>query len=260
MTPETFRCQEDPQRPRIFVDNAVAQDLPTRFCQAFGVDYFAYRAELQRIARSCLARVVGSRISVGFGDFEEWFCHPDDELIFPVDDDDLFAPVMASSLSAITDDTALVIWPAVVAGFVNFERPARVARHMLPLLFTNNWGVRKAFLQDHLDPQRARQFLAHHNLAQSESMRLLGVQDPGGPLPGFAPLVHPRVLPVLASLSVEYVHPGSLHLFSTLTNENRLAQLSEYDPTAAVPVPDHVGWAAAYLESMRTTLVRLRGA
>jgi hypothetical protein len=255
MTAEAFRNQTDPYRPEIFVYHAVHHDLPGKFRQAFGVDYFAYRHELQRIARGSYEHAIGCELSIGFGDFEQWFNDDADEFVFTTDDDDLFAPHLASATASVDADTAILVWPPVMFGFVEFRPPMTVERHYYPMLFTNNWAVRKSFLREHFEPEQARRFLAYHDVAQAETMRLLGIQRRLDLADGrFSPLFHHRVLPILDALSVEYMHPGSLHIFNTL-GEGRLA---DYDPTIPIPVPEYVSWAAGYLENMRTAIHRLR--
>jgi hypothetical protein len=262
MTDERFRSQSDPTQPLLFIRGAASQDLPGAFLRTFGVNYYAYRSELQRIAAAALSSVDVDAMSVGFDDFDNWFHDETDEVIFPIDDDDLFAWNLRDAIKAMGTDSALVLWSHVMAGFIDFKIVPAVSRQILPLLYSNNWGVRKSFLRSNFDVIDAKQFLAHHHIAHRNSLHLLGISVthlPEGPLRTFASLVHPRVALIGDCYGVDYMHVGSLQLYSALTTVGSPEEsLRRYPVEDVLPIPEYIAWAEPYLREMQTAIPRLR--
>ena len=261
MTPERFRAQDDPLQPQLFIHAAVKHDLPGIFSRTLGVDYFRYRAELQRIGRSSLETVRDTVISVGFDDFESWFDDDNEEFIFPIDDDDLFAPDLAQAVAGIPRETAIVMWRHVMAGYPEFTPEAAVQQRNEKILFSNNWGVRKSFLKENFSPERAKVFLARHMTAHEEMLRFLNLVPADEKLTGarrFTELEHPRVQVQPASRSVDYMHPGSLQFFGRLAQNGVPEQaMRAYSANADLSIPDYVSWAKPYLEALWSTCSRL---
>lgn len=240
----------------------MGSDLPGVFERVYGVDYFRYRAELQRIAQSSLEAVEGAIITAGFEDFEDWFYDDTEEFVFPIDDDDLFAPNLADALSDISDDTALVVWPHAKAGFVEFKPPPAVKRKKNPTLDPNNWGVRKSFVRETLTLDDAKLFFARHMVAQEHTVRTLDIaskRDAPSKATKFQPLFHPRVKVPPEAFGLNYMHPGSLQFFSTLAKDGSPEEAyRDYRPDTEFAVPEYLDWAKPYLEAYRTAIPRLR--
>lgn len=262
MTPERFRAQNDPLQPQLFIHAAVKHDLPAIFSRTFGIDYFRYRAELQRIGRSSLEAVEDAVITIGFNDFENWFHDDTEEFIFPIDDDDLFAPDLAESATGISEDTVIVLWRHVMAGYASFTPEASVQRRDEKILFSNNWGVRKSFLRENFSPDRAKLFLARHMTAHEEMLRFLNLVPTDEKLTGarrFTELEHPRIQMQPSSRGVDYMHPGSLQFFGRLAQSGAPEEaMRAFTADADLIVPDYVSWARPSLEALWSTFSRLK--
>ncbi len=264
MTPEGFRSQTDPMAPQLFIHGAVKHDLPTLFEQTFGVNFFRYRAELQKISEQSIRSVENAEITKGFNGFESWFENDQDEFIFPIDDDDLFAPHLAQAIGAVGPETVLIVWDHIMAGFVDFKPSVSIKKLDHPVLFSNNWGVRKSFLREQFTAEEAKWFLARHRHAHEECVRIFNIpydHMPDGPLKKFVPLAHPAIQVERTCYGADYMHPGSLHFFSMLTqngNGSPGENLQAFNQEAALPCPEYIQWAAPYFEAYSSAIQRLR--
>ena len=212
MDVERFAAQDDPTRPLLFIRHALERDLIPMFRRIYGMDYFEFRGAIQRLAASRLAAVAGARVSVGFADFETWFHDPSDELVCPVDDDDIFHPGLVARLHALAPETELVIWKHAAVGYAPTQTRAGVHRWNEHVLFSNNWGIDKAYLRRLLPPDEARLFLSCHRTAQSRMAGVYGIPerlDQGG-FGHFVELEHERLRFLDEFLSLQLFHVGSL--------------------------------------------------
>lgn len=256
----SFAAQSEPDRPLAFIRAAAARGMPAAFRAATGVELFAYRGELAAITASWHATLPGVRVTRGLAGLEDWLFAPGDELLVPTDDDDLFSPRLSTLGDAIAPGADLILFPHVAAGHVDFERRPRVERSWARVLFTNNWGVRRSWLAS-LGAERARTVLADHRAAQIQALRRLGVAFDETPL-GFPlePLVGDAVQTVEECLSVDYMHPGSLQMFLTLSDGGRAARpYDALDLEAPLEIPPEIAWARGPLGALHGSLARLRG-
>jgi hypothetical protein len=264
MNMETFVAQHEPTRPLSFINIAVEHDMLGAFQEAFGVDYFSYRAEVRRIAQSSLDAVKNVSVSIGFADFERWFGDPSDEFLFPIDDDDLYHPELARTLDPVQEDSILILWDTVEVG-IRFHGPDPVCnRYFWPALTANNWAIRKSFLKKHFDAQGAARFLSDHEFAQRFLVDYFGVDTswiPPGPLQSFAPLAQPGVVMQADCYGVNFVHVGSLFFFWGVLSKGAPRQIyREYNIDKPVEVADYVAWADPYMKLLSTVIPRLRAA
>lgn len=263
MSDETFASQSDPTRPLSFINTAVQHDMLGAFRDAFGVDYFRYRAEVRRIAQSSLEAIKDVRLSIGFADFDCWFEDERDEFIFPIDDDDLYHPELARSLDSVQDDSILLLWDTVEAG-IRFHEPDPVCnRYVWPALSANNWAIRKSFLRRTFDASGAARFLSDQEFAQRFLVDYFGVDTswiPPGPLQVFAPLAKPGVVMQADCFSVNFVHVGSLFFFWGVLGKGSPREIyRQYNIHKPVELGDYVRWAEPYMLRLTTVIPRLRG-
>jgi hypothetical protein len=262
MDAEAFASQADPTRPLPFINGAVTHDLPGAFRDAFHVDFFRYRAAIRQIAQSSLERVQGARRSFGFDDFDAWFYDERDELVFPIDDDDLFHPELARAVDRVAGDTCIVVWDSVQAGFLDHDTTPGCRRYVWPALFSNNWGVRKSFLRKAFDAPTCRRFLADHLFAQECMVRQLDVSldwMPDGAFRSFAPLAKPGVVLLADCYSLNYFHVGSACFFGALVEQGSPRELyRHFDPSLTLEVGDYALWADGYLREFSSVVPRLR--
>ena len=140
---------------------------------SFALDFPTFRAELAQIAAANRSSVGYARLSVGFDDFASWYRTDEDEMIYPIDDDDYFHPDLAITAPSESDDTAIVFWPHLVYTYDDNGSPLVSTRPTRNLL-TNNWGVRKSFLKEHFGEGQVRHLLAEHSHAARVLARALG--------------------------------------------------------------------------------------
>lgn len=263
MNPTVFAGQSDPTKPLMFIENAKRHDLPSTFREAFGVSYFQYRRALRGIGERCLRSVANMRLSIGFGDFDEWFDDEEDEFIFPIDDDDFYHPDLARTLSFANDDTIVLLWDLVQVGFLDDGPVPKYLRQPLPTLLPNNWAIRKSFLRKHFDRETCRNFLADHGQGQLMMVKHLGISYesiPKGPMEVYAPLAAAGVVLLSDCYSVYLVHPGSLTYFYKLTARGSPLDLyRRLDLTRPLPSDDCIRWAEPYLREAERVIPRLRG-
>jgi hypothetical protein len=264
MDTESFGRQSDPTLPVGFIRRSVEHRHPEVFAEAFGVGYFRYRGELARIAREHISRVHHARVSVAFDDFEQWFLDDSEEFIFPTDDDDVFSPHLAEVMRGVEADTNVVLWSAVQAGYIAVLDPSippGAVRYDFPILFSNNWGIRKSFLRSKFDMDGCKLFLSDHQVAQRRIAAHVGVvhDTPASEFP-FVPLFSSEVARVDACYSVQLAHPGSLLFFGAAGISGPLATelLRKFDPSVLVDAPDYAAWAGPFLREVASVVPRLK--
>ena len=142
--------------------------------ETFAVDFGWYRSELNRISSENLASVRDARFTAGFTDFSAWYQTDEDEMIYPIDDDDYFHPELARTAPSAADQTAIVFWPHLVYTYEDNGSPTLATRPVRTLL-SNNWGVRKSFLKEHFNDQEAQRILINHAFAANEIARRFGI-------------------------------------------------------------------------------------
>jgi hypothetical protein len=261
MDARAFAAQSDPMRPLMFVRSAVSDGSLEVFHEVFGVDFFALRAAMKARAQAELRALRGANVSMGFSDFDEWFSRPGDEVIFPTDDDDLFHPEMLT-IARVPRNATFVVWEYTGIGFHPWSRHAGVHRLQLPTLLSNNWGVKKSFLQATLSASEARRFLAHHAEAQELMIRHLGLRRASGWMGGFASMLtelrHPTVHFVTEPLSIQYLYPASLYyLVMTSRVANLRNQLLELDFETPIRLPEPLAWARPSVDRFESLMRRL---
>jgi len=148
-----------------------------RWANTFTLDFFAFRAGLNRISQDNWASVEGARCSTGLADWRTWFDSDEDEMIYPIDDDDFFHPNLAETAPPPSDTTAVVFWPHAVYTYDEAGSPivtTESARHLL----SNNWGVRKSFLKREFSNSQSEKILMDHAYAAMNLGRVLGSPRP----------------------------------------------------------------------------------
>ena len=102
MDEQRFVAQGDAALPLLFIRGSAKRGVLDIWNAAFGMTFFEYRARLQRIAFDCLSANPTAIISRGLHDLESWLYAPDDEIIAPIDDDDLYRPDLSSIVNSFT--------------------------------------------------------------------------------------------------------------------------------------------------------------
>ncbi len=186
MVAPVFALRQSPDWPALAADHAKGQDIaPYRYMPArdipffpgwlpsciarwntlFGVDFFACRAELRRIARATLNNVAGARVALRADVLHHL---PDGDVrLFLVDDDDWFAPDSGTRLACAGDeDVAVFPLLRLDSPVVTFVPSGFQSRQVigLPQTFTfryqtNNYGLHRRLttpamldmLADHAD-------------------------------------------------------------------------------------------------------------
>jgi hypothetical protein len=261
MTASTFAAQEDPTRPLLFIRFATNARCLETFERVFGYGFFRLRAELRASAEDGLSLMRGVRKSVGFADFDAWFDDPEDELVFPIDDDDVFHPDLAAR-ATLPADAAMVVWGWRALGVHPWGVQPALHHADGPILLSNNWGVRKSFLRSALSKDDARRFLADHATAQEAMVHHLGLASKTGWdgmfANAFTELRHPSVHFIEGAHSLQLLHPASLYLLALAAQTGDLeTHLRALDVAHAVPLPAELGWAAPAVARYESLVLRL---
>ncbi|HXH26061.1 MAG TPA: hypothetical protein VNI78_12470 [Vicinamibacterales bacterium] len=214
----------------------------------FRLDLFEFRARLQGIAIDNLLSVSVDARSVGFDHFAEWFSSADDEMIYPIDDDDYFHPALTSTAPDEDDTTVLVVWRHLQYTYTEDGAPCIIVPQMRTL-FSNNWGVRKSFLRAHFDAATARRILADHETAAQELAAVLGIgpgsqtgrwwEVPFEGVPGVA------VLPDSYGLSLKHV--GSLLTLHRALRRGEMEALRRPRLDVPVTVTPELRWVEPWV-------------
>lgn len=255
MTPVAFAEQKDPTLPAQVL-SVSRSDILDIWSRTFNVGFFEYRHLLQQIAADSLERVAGADVTRGLGDLHVWFDSVEDEVIFPIDDDDFFHPALAQAAEQLTPEQDIVIFPQAVAGFKGSNaRKRTVWLKELPLLLSNNWGVRKSFLRRHFDQETARVILAKHPLANEKVAEHYGVLIERLRPQDLSPLLHQRVRILQTPLSVHNKHVGSAGFFNkVLSRSDAEASFRSLDLASPMVLPKYVEWAELDLRRMEAIL------
>jgi len=206
MTLGSFRAQKDPKSPTEFI-RVGTQVLP-KWEAATGLQFFQYRHALRTICEKHL-RGIGVPVTVGIGEVD-W--GGQDELLIPVDDDDIILPSIPKE---VEDSVNLLVWNRTTnyLGKERNENPAYGGQ-----LDTCNWGIRKSFLSQWSLSERefilARHWTAAGLLApkfgQPLDNSLLGRAKRSVIVKGPLKLDHPSILTLDATHSIYYLHSASI--------------------------------------------------
>jgi hypothetical protein len=249
----TFESQTEAERPLGFIQFAVQREVLKRWHEAFGSEYFDFRADLQDIARSNLRSIEGATISYGLADFETWYSSGDDELVFPIDDDDIFHPALGAAVAEVGDSPSVVHWRHYQYTYDTQGQPT-IRPVPFMVLLSNNWGIRKSFLKRHFSPDQARRVLIDHKEASLEVARIFGIPVPERPRPWFGfDLRSPPVRVLSDPCGVSVKHIGSLtSLRQALSSPDPVGSLRRQSLTARALVPPEMHWARPWLARYET--------
>jgi hypothetical protein len=255
MTPTAFAAQKDPTLPGQVL-SASGSEILEIWNRTFKVGFFEYRHLLQQIAAESLERVADADVTRGLADMHEWFDNAEEEVVFPIDDDDFFHPALTKAAEELAPEQDIVIFPQAVAGFKGGNaRQRTVWLKELPLLLSNNWGVRKSFLRRHFDEQTARVILAQHPLANEKVAEHYGIVIERNRPQDLSPLLHQRVRILQTPLSVHNKHVGSAGFFNkVLRRPDAEASFRSLDLASPIVLPRYIEWAEPYLRRMEATL------
>jgi hypothetical protein len=172
-----------------------------------------------------------------------------DEIIFPVDDDDVFHPGLSDLARSLSAHTDLVFWCHAAAGYGPSGTSPTVHRWSERALFSNNCGLRKSFLRKWFSTQECRDLLASHRAAQETVSRHFGIEGADlNPLGPVVDLVHHRAAFYPEHFGLQLLHVGSLAGFwvRSITDDPTRA-FEGADLTARFDLPDGLKWAAPFL-------------
>jgi hypothetical protein len=239
------------------LESVESKNILDSWDEIFGLDFFAFRSELDRISKANLASVHDATVTVGLQDFSSWYRTDEDEMIYPIDDDDYFHPGLASTAPEEEDATALVFWPHVQYTYLPNGSPGLTT---LPLqtLLTNNWGVRKSFLKRQFAEEDARQILSNHALAASEIASALGIERPAQSAGWWAvPLRGDSIRFLSSSYGLSLKHVGSLLRLLRAVENDDVAALAGLHFAEAADVPGELAWAEPWIRQAECVFVAL---
>jgi len=210
------------------------------FTLAFG----SFRAQLAQIATANRLSIRDARLSVGFDDFSAWYRSDEDEMIYPIDDDDYFHPDLAGTAPRASDETAIVFWPHLVYTYDDNGSPTFLTRPVRNLL-TNNWGVRKSFLKEHFGEGQARLVLTEHSHAARALARALGGRRLNENESWFdVDLEAERAVFLPASFGISLIHVGSM---LRLMRVREGVPLDHFRLTESAEIPDEIAWVEPWI-------------
>jgi hypothetical protein len=266
MTPTEFAAQSGPTVPNRWIKFTAARDVLALWDAAFDIDFFTYRAEVRDIAANSLASAGGDLLSIGFDDFapfggfDGWWDAPDDELLVPIDDDDLFQPDLGSLAAEFTGDVDLVLWPQSILSFNQHETSLAFRWAPLPMVLENNSAIRKSFVTRHFSRDDAKKLLAHHPIANERIADALGVNGKTS-VGGFRLLDHPRIKFIGPCFGLYNAHVGSISFLAhALRRDDPLAFLRLLDFAIPRPVPDYLPSLGPHLDALEELWGSMRGA
>jgi hypothetical protein len=194
----------------------------------FDVDLITLRYELNRISQDNLSLVRDARLTVGLHDFPAWYERDEDEMIYPIDDDDYFHPDLAGTAPNVGDETAIVFWPHIAYTYDDSGSPT-LAKRPVRTLLSNNWGVRKSFLKEQFTEQEARRILTDHAYAALEVSRRFGCRRPAHNEHWWdVELRAERARFLSQSYGVSLVHVGSLLRLRAALDSDRVGVFAEH--------------------------------
>jgi hypothetical protein len=249
-----FLGQSDPTRPLAFISSEPL-DLWER---AFDVDFFSYRAQLQDLAFATFREAGADSMTVGFSDFESWWASTDEEIIVPIDDDDLLVGPLSFLTCEFTDDVDVALWPRATIvveedGSMGWRCPETRC------MFATNCALRKSFLRRHFGRDEAVKILADHAVANDRIGEVLGVPPDDTALPGFRRLRHPRVAFLPRSFSLKNAHVGSIQvLVQTLRRDDPIGFLRGLTLEVQRPIPDYAAPLMEQVDALEKVWASLR--
>src|SRR5918996_4365727 len=230
-----FLKQSDPTRPLAFISPRPI-DL---WDQAFAVDFFSYRGQLQENAFSTVREAGADAISVGFDGFESWWERPDEEIVVPIDDDDLLIGPLGPLARDLEEDVYVALWPRA-ALMLEEDGSMGWRCHMMPCILATNCALRKSFLKHHFNRGEAVEVLADHAVANERIGDVLGVPPEDQVLPRFRRLDHPRVAFLHRPFSLKNGHVGSIQLLvRTMRREDPIGDFHSPTPAVQGPIPPY---------------------
>jgi hypothetical protein len=251
-----FAAQGGPIVPTRWIRFTAAKDVFALWDAAFDIDFFTYRAEVRDIAVSSLTSAGADLISIGlddfppYGGFDRWWDTPDDELLVPIDDDDLFQPDLGALPGEFGDGIDLVLWPQSILSFNEHETSLAFRWAPLPLVLETNCALRKSFVTSHFSRDDAKEMLAHHPIANEKIADALGVNGKTG-FGRFRFLDHPRIKFIAPSFGLYNAHVGSISfLANALRRDDPLDFLTRLDFAVPRPVPDYVASLTAHVDAL----------
>ncbi len=232
----------------------------------FAVGLLTLRDELNRISRENLSFVRQARFTVGFSDFPAWFEADEDEMIYPIDDDDYFHSELASTAPDVTDETALVFWPHTAYTYDDNGFPI-LARRAVRTLLSNNWGIRKSFLKEQFTEQEVRRILTDHAYAAMEVARRFGARRPARHENWWEIEIQgPRASFLSESYGVSLVHVGSLLRLRAALDGDRGGKFAHHMGKSfahfhleeAANVPSDLAWTEPWIRQAEGVFRALR--
>lgn len=255
-----FEKQDDPTRPLTFIQVAVSSGAIEKFERAFNFGFFAFRAEMKAIGTESVRAVAEARVMMGFAEFDDWLDDPEDELMFPIDDDDLFHPQLARHFSGIGPETGVIVWNYAAFGHAPTASYAHAHGYEGPHLLSNNWGVRKSFLRSHFSREEARLCMADHGEMHRRLLRLYGVPvnaEKGLLAAMFARLEAPAVRLVDGNFSLHFFHPATLTQVVFAYRSGLDERYDELELEADASLPERLSWASRSVDRYRALVARL---
>ncbi len=273
MDATAFEAQTDRDRPLLFIKFAANSGVFDVWNQVSELDFFRLREQLAAIARANHEAVVGATRTAGLDDFTEWFASGGDEWVVPVDDDDIFAPDLVDQLATVPEAAGVAVWPELVCFWAGNEphgpyragggREKDVGKPILyptpqQVLWTNNWAIRKSYLQHHFDAATARQMLTDHRFATQQVAGTVGLSFPPPPDPWYLfDLAGPGIAHLDRPLSMTVKHPASLFfLWNILQTPDPVAEIRMRRFGEPVPIPHELRWAQASLRAIEQLLAQ----
>lgn len=221
LTWETFSGQTTRYKPDLFILETWRrrdQSVINLWEVARGRSYFEYRGQVRDACQRELEKLP-VRLTVGLANEQDWK-EGEDEILVPIDDDDMVRPSI-EEIAALYDDPAVnvVFWNRLT------HYPDGSQEWSAPRAYcdTCNYSVRKSFLMGH--PISAGDFLNNHQMANAILRKRLGLTelslydrlmrgDFGAAhrqkVIAFEPILGPSVKETNADHSVYYLHTGSI--------------------------------------------------
>jgi len=203
---------------------------------------------------------------VGLSDFTAWYETDDDEMIYPIDDDDYFREDLASTAPLVTDETAVVFWPHISYTYDDNGSPVLATRPVRTLL-SNNWGIRKSFLKEQFTEPEARRILTDHAYAAMEVARLFGVPRPARHENWWdVDIRTPRAHFLSESYGVSLVHVGSLLRLRAALDRDRGGAFGQHMGKSfthfhldeSADVPSELTWTEPWIRQAERVFKALR--
>ena len=259
MSDEDFGNQDDETRPMMFIRPTARRGVMDLWRQVFDVDFFEYRQQLQQLGHESVCAAGADNVSIGFGDFGDWYPTSQDEIILAIDDDDFFRPPIQELREAFRDDVDVVLWPQARLGFLAGASSPRFdmfpLRHILP----TNCALRKSFLQRHFSQAEVKDALAHHRVANERVAEV--VNEPPSEIGA-------HNLALLNAASVQRIEPcyglhnrhvGSIYLLhQALRAPDPLAYMEELELGGRVDVPEELLAFEPYIRAFEDVTASLR--